>query len=511
MTVWQVLAHKKIDLSPLGLYTKNKTRYFCTPSGAKVLAHTGVDGNHYVSLGGAVYLVEPMDAPYVRPIAENETDFLRLLLACGGEWLVGAAHSFGRKEFEQMRRAHPADASGQAVLDAVQKALNLTPIDDPFTYLTELSRGFDPASIPFSREYYKVVSEATPAEESERWEVRFRDSVHSSGRRGRPGTEIPLNLSFSWQEREWLLLSAYLCGKGIVLDFAVKAEKEQIDAFLQKYEAFTEEEEENEENVLMHMKAEAEQPLLLNFSSVLSLNGVPIPFSGGSGTSYYPESWGGERAAAAADEPEEVPLPLPAFIRHYHLDPEKAWGLIRQSFLTPSRKDGTYTLSLSPEETALPAHSIHIAETGESFSIRHPLNGEEYRLDIVSFTPDEKLEIPPHDGFIFPSHAASAAFTLSPETKSFSLQPLGPKDMARREPVAGEAGVFSVIGAVSGPTAAAGIIVGGRDEPGKDTTVHYAFSNLTFEKADPEKIRWLPVFREKLYEDISLDFTIESE
>lgn len=523
MTVWQILAHKKINLSPLGLYVQNKARYFCTPVGSKVIAHTGVDGNHYVQLKGTVYLVEPMETPgnFIRPVAKSEADFLRLLMACGGEWLIGSAKSLRRKEFEQFRTSELEKDENKATLDALGRALSLTPIDDPFTYLMAMGRDFDPASIRFPKEYHQLV--AAPEVPAQEWAVYFRE-----GSSGKPGKEIPLNIRFSWQDREWHLLSAYLCGKGIVLDLAVRANDEQYRTFLEKHRELLEVYGESEEyDMLREMKLEAFQPLIMNADAVLSLNGIPLSSSDGIGTGYYPKSWSAEEQAL----PKEQALPveqavlsedgeypdgidrLPAFVRHYQLDETYGWGLIRRSFLAPRRKTGAFTLTLSPETASLPADPIQIHAAGERFSLKNPFDGKEYQLTIKDFTPDEKIEIPPRNGMIFPTHAASVGFSIQPET-DFFLAPMGPGDQPRMEADTPAcfgmttAASIGIIGGADGPTA---VFVSRKGEKDARTEelVQNTFSNLTFEPADPEKIHWLPVFHEKLFDDISIEFSIE--
>ena len=89
MTLWEQL--KKLDLSTLGLERcSHPQRYFCTPIGAHILWNTGVDGIHYCTVkeqGETIFVAEPMSTPgaYVHPVAANLSDFIRLLLACGGE------------------------------------------------------------------------------------------------------------------------------------------------------------------------------------------------------------------------------------------------------------------------------------------------------------------------------------------------------------------------------------------------------------------------------------------
>ena len=82
---YQKLIRLGIDLAPLGIERRTENiPYFCTPKGASILGWAGVDGIHYCRIrgfGDMVFAVSPMNAPrFVRPIAENFTSLLRLLL-----------------------------------------------------------------------------------------------------------------------------------------------------------------------------------------------------------------------------------------------------------------------------------------------------------------------------------------------------------------------------------------------------------------------------------------------
>ena len=78
-----------VDLSPVGVELReDNTNYFCTPKGASVFGWAGIDGIHFCFIRGfgeMVFSVSPMNTSpdYVHPVAENFTDFLRLILACG--------------------------------------------------------------------------------------------------------------------------------------------------------------------------------------------------------------------------------------------------------------------------------------------------------------------------------------------------------------------------------------------------------------------------------------------
>ena len=89
-----------LDLAPLGLERRDGTEtYFCTPKGARIIGWAGVDGIHFCRVRGfgeMVFAVSPMNpAPhYVHPVAQNFSDFLRLLLemCIRDSYLIGSAN-----------------------------------------------------------------------------------------------------------------------------------------------------------------------------------------------------------------------------------------------------------------------------------------------------------------------------------------------------------------------------------------------------------------------------------
>ena len=84
---YQEFMREPVDLQAMGIELGGEREpYFCTPRGAEIFGWAGVDGIHYCfvpGFGETVFAVNPMGADYVRPLAKNFEDFLRLLLACG--------------------------------------------------------------------------------------------------------------------------------------------------------------------------------------------------------------------------------------------------------------------------------------------------------------------------------------------------------------------------------------------------------------------------------------------
>ncbi len=152
-----------IDLTPVGFLVDNDPLpYFCTPKDAVILGRVGVDGIHFCTVpdfGEMVFAVSPMnDIPdLVRPVAKDFTDFLRLLLACGDTAAIEQAWMWSAEQFAAFVADNPPTADGRAVLDTLAEKMQLTPMEDPFTYIRGLQATFDTDQIPYTEEYYDTV------------------------------------------------------------------------------------------------------------------------------------------------------------------------------------------------------------------------------------------------------------------------------------------------------------------------------------------------------------------
>ena len=162
----------KINTSNIGWEppSKSETTYFCTPKGAKIIGHAGVDGIHYCTvraLGETIFAVSPMNLPgqYVHPIARNLTDLLRLLLACLDMNLIEQAWTWDEEQLtEQIEHVRNSEYFDPAPLDAIREKCGLTPMENPFEYLYRLQQSFNYGGIPYTKEYYEMMEEAASAD-----------------------------------------------------------------------------------------------------------------------------------------------------------------------------------------------------------------------------------------------------------------------------------------------------------------------------------------------------------
>ena len=139
------------------------SRYFCTPVGAYIFAYTGSDGVHFCTVpeqfGDMIFIVEPMpiDEIHVRPVAQNFTDFIRVLLAVRFTGILLDIPLRTEAEFREglqiFREQHETEEHTEK-LRHLAAYYGVTPMDDPYTYIRSLQDTFDYNLIPFSDDYY---------------------------------------------------------------------------------------------------------------------------------------------------------------------------------------------------------------------------------------------------------------------------------------------------------------------------------------------------------------------
>lgn len=173
MTIYEAYQALGVDGASIGLGEgDSEGGYFCTPIGAQVIGWEGVDGIHYCFVPGyteMVFAVNSMSCTdaYVYPLAENFTDFLRLILACGSATAAEQIICWDRAQFDAYLQGETRSAEQDAVLAQIRAGLSLTPLADPFGYVKHVQAMFHPAALKFSAEYYDVLGLDAPEEITE--------------------------------------------------------------------------------------------------------------------------------------------------------------------------------------------------------------------------------------------------------------------------------------------------------------------------------------------------------
>ena len=502
MTLYQKFRKLKIDHSAieLGIYG-TEGKYFCTPKGARIIGSAGVDGIHYCFVRGheeMVFAISPMNTPgrNVFPIARTFEDLLRLLLACGSIADIEQAHQWDEEQFEEYISENQPTAEVVAIFDVLKEKFDITPMDEPFTYLRQLHDSFYGGDLAFSKEYYDLLSVASIDNIPSEWKVTLEGGFHPE--RGKPGKEITLSKQFVWGDELWHVPAVYLFNGGLVIDFCIQVNEERVKAFFHKYKQI------EEQGVLLSeedkLKVRMESPTEIDFHPKLIMNGKELRNTCGHGQTWISseiigdDSWEDRYGRWV--------------LEHYDLGLTKAWIIRRCSFIWEgSRKAEIKPLELRLEREKIDIPGIHFQtlDIGESIKFVHPITGKEHSLTVQAFEQQEMAENRFHDDTLeFPRHFATMTYTIIPELArdTFMLKDCNsgdsprPKNPSERGRYAMSAGAIAVIGSADGPTQVYFL-------NGEAVKPHVTCSSLYFE-AIQEPIDWRLIFREKMMEDIEV-------
>ena len=285
-----------IDTRPLGLELggmRADERYFCTPKKADVFGRVGVDGIHFCFVkgyGDMVFCVSPMDVPprFVRPVARDFTDFLRLLAACGGTSVIESAWRYDAERFREECEVEKSGGDTEKAIRSLHEKLGVTPMEDAYAYIRGTQTDFDFSAFDIPDEDEKPYV----------WNVWFGKGIYAQNERGREGIEKKLDRRFEWCGGEWSVPSLYICPKGIIVDILHVVPKKAYDEFYEKYCFLLDCGEDVPES--LRRRAVNENPLNLDFSVELIVNGKRMKSQGGSSFSYGGEGSAGDARIADA-------------------------------------------------------------------------------------------------------------------------------------------------------------------------------------------------------------------
>lgn len=491
-----------IDTSPIGWeQTDSKEECcFCTPKGAKIIGRAGVDGIHYCTVrgfGSMIFAVSPMNLPgnYVHPIAENFTDFLRLLLACLNLNIIEQAWSWDEEQLtEQIEQVGNSEYFDDAPLKAIREKCGLEPMEAPFCYLYTLQRSFDYGSIPFTKEYYELTDADDSPWQPPEWKVTADGGFFEV--RGKAGKEIVLNKTFVWNGITWHVPSAYLCkNQVVVVDFLAEIETDEYLKFRQDAEEvmnrgrLTEEEEE----ILRRRN-----PAGMMIQPKITVNGTELQSRRGRGETWIPQS--------CLDAGEAVDMRAKAIAEHYCFDLSKLYVIRRCSFPSETKIGEIVSLCLKMMGEAEFYQGIHFTDphVGDSYTFTHPVRGTEHTLTVTEYDAEEMDQDKfASDEWIFPTHMTAMKYTVTPD---LPRDEIGVRDCAhgdsprRREsapkPDCDFCSAIAVIRSSDGPSA---VIAGVPQVP----DVHSVCSSLHFERQD--SVEWRVGFRVKTVEDMEVE------
>lgn len=475
MTIYQKFLRLGISLASVGIEIGNdEVIYFCTPKGASIIGWAGADGIHYCFIQGfgeMVFAVSPMNtAPdFVHPLAENFTDFLRLLLACGDTAALEQAWMWDKAQFESYLKENPATENQKKTLAEIAEKMKLTAIEKPWEYVKSLQSSFDYSKIKYTEDYYDM--DMNPAAEPTvpEWKVYFEGDFWGHQGRDHAGKKIPIGKQFEWAGHHWLIPAAYSCSKGLVLDFCMRVETDEL-------------------------------PLCHHFNPRLELNRHELRASHGCAVTYNP----------CLPDGTGIELEAKWVVEHYGLDTSYGWVIFRDAFPWVSkRRPEIRTLSLTMEQqpVSIPGPHFTVKAPGDSFRFVHPVSQTTYTLTVQEL----KQQTMPKNCFgsgrwLYPTQFTVMTYTITPEaseriTVSDCAESDKPLEVTSAEDsfdptVTGDTAIIGIIGGADGPTA---IAFGGSSQG----ELCAACSALHFEPVQHD-IEWRITFHEKRYLDCSI-------
>lgn len=323
------------------------------------------------------------------------------------------------------------------------------------------------------------------------WKVYFNGNFWGHEKRERAGKEIRIDRQFEWGKRHWMIPAVYSCSRGLVVDFCMRVDEEEVQAFIRKWKLTRENDSLENFTREQQIEIELENPLTFELKPYVEINGKIIEFSHGCGVGYHtflPDWLGNDLEGAAA-------------VEHYGLDNSCGWTIYRYAFLWENKeRPEIKTLSVVMEEypAEIPGPHFKVHDPGDTFSFVHPLNNMEYILTVEKLKkgvlPEECIQF---GRWIYPSHFISMDYTLTPEIERRIAvvdcrecdQPVEEDfddltDLCEKNDESTE-----MIGEGDGPPS---IVIGGN----KEQNFRTACSSLHFEPVQ-EEIEWRISFFEK--------------
>ena len=296
--------------------------------------------------------------------------------------------------------------------------------------------------------------------EKAEWKVFFDGDFWGHPGKDHAGTEIRLDRQFDWAGHHWSVSAVYACGKGLVVDFCMRVEAEDM-----------------------------ENSLCLDFNPQLELNGKIMTSSHGCSVSFN------------VCLPDENDVEVKAVMDHYSLDTSYGWVISRNAFPWPVKhrpKIKTLSLIMEQRPTQIPGPHFKPHASGDLFTFKHPVSGIEYVLTVQKL---EQQTIPQNrpgsDRWIYPENYIAMSYTLSPEPDERIVvcdcnEGDRPREIVTDEDDDSVIARFFIIGGASGPTM---ITCAGNSQE----KLHTAASSLHFEPI-LDDIEWRIMFSVRQFE-----------
>ena len=163
MDLFQKYRTLNIDGSLISLeFAKIAYPYFCYPANAEVIGFDGCILYCFLpEYGEMVFACNPESCAdqNVYPLALNFKDFIRLILACGSTNPVEQIVWMNKAQFEQHLQDEKEiqTVKQKELLLFLERALDTSPMEEPFEYVKAIQSDFDESRIQYRDEYYDVL------------------------------------------------------------------------------------------------------------------------------------------------------------------------------------------------------------------------------------------------------------------------------------------------------------------------------------------------------------------
>lgn len=215
--------------------------------------------------------------------------------------------------------------------------------------------------------------------------------------------DLPLGRVFEWVGRHWLVPAVYVCESALTVDFCMRADAETLRTFMLKWRLSPETDDctafSPEELLLL----EAENPLSLDFTPALCVNGQVLNAAERVSACFNPCLPGGQTELADV-------------MRRYGLNDAFGWVVTRVQFPWSGQRPAavhSIELSLKRMRAPLPGPRFTVRAPGDILHLTHPFTGTQHTLTAQSLETRTLPETASKRGL--PACFTLLRYTLSPE------------------------------------------------------------------------------------------------
>lgn len=270
----------------------------------------------------------------------------------------------------------------------------------------------------------------------------------------RAGKAIILNQRFEWDGYQWIIPVAYLCSKGLVLDFCRQIPLPRIQNFLKSWKGKAEANQLSSEEREM-IEYDNPMSMLINIKAFINKRAV-------AGIRMCGICWN-----PLQSEEGNVTEEAATLMEEYQCDKECGWQFIRAALPWPNKRRPqkvSLTLNIEPYTMPYPCGQgflFQVSEGGKQLEVIHPISKKVYMLQIdgmkseviseYAFREQTEIEFPKcyaNLSYHFEEEAANKEFVLRDCTDSDRPRRISKYgDQASRT---GEVGAIGIIGGASG-------------------------------------------------------------